>query len=143
MNLELAESIFEEWFNEISKELPSDLVENLRIKIKGNLTELLTGKKSVDKVVSEVDESIIEKIIRSGGKPADFVDRIELLIRILSSKLDKSTLICIIPLITNFQAKILQKVTKIYERIILEEIKLRKRIERALRVLSKVNQTIF
>ncbi len=143
MNPEIIERVFKDWFKEVSKEFPPAIAELAKPKIKSILLDLLTGKKSVDEAVNEIDVGLLERIIKSGSKPADFVKRSEIHLKIISSRLDESTLSEIIPIFTGFQAKFLQKLMKVYEEILEGEIAERKRVERALRVLSRVNQAVL
>ncbi|RLI82849.1 hypothetical protein DRP07_04450 [Archaeoglobales archaeon] len=143
MNPELVEVILEDWFKRVSNEFPPEVTELIRPTLRRTLLNLLTGEKGVLEVVSEIDEDLLKKVIKSGSRPADFIRRAEILMEILSSRVDETTFSKLVPIFARFQIKFLEKLIGIYEETIKEEITERRRVERALRVLSRVNQAVL
>jgi len=138
MDSESIEKIWEEWFKEVSKEFSPELRVVVKERIKGYIYALLSGEDS-EKIVEQIDDELIERIIRSGSKPEDVVRRMELFANKLSEyeefeKVAKN--------FARFVPALLRKMLGVYERILQEEQERRKRAERALRVLSKVNEAV-
>lgn len=138
MERELIEKICEDWFREISSEIPSELRDKFKEVIRRNVYALLSGE-DPERVVKQIDEKLLEKLIRSGAEPEDCLRRLELLLNKLSEyrefeKVAKN--------FVKFSLRFLLKVIKIYREIAREKMEAGKRAERALRVLSKVNEAI-
>lgn len=105
----------------------------------------LQAKKSIEDAIEEVDENIIKKYLKNGGKPTDFLRRMEKLAMMFShyELNDSIDLSYIIPLLNRFQNELFQKIMKVYEAIIYEEIDARRKVEKALGVVTKVNELII
>ncbi|MBE8539397.1 PAS domain S-box protein [Geoglobus acetivorans] len=141
MNPEDLERVAEEWIEKIAPGIPSDL-QNMVGFIARSIVEVLSGKRTVDDLVGEVDESLIEELIRRGQGPEDFLKRIELLVEIVR-KHDRAQQQELLPVICELQMKALEKVLRVYSRITAGEVLARKRAERAYRVLNAVNEVII
>ena len=74
MDAVLAEKVINEWLEAISREIPQDVIERLKANAKKRLTGLFPGEKTPEEFVNEIDEGLVEIIIRKGCTPS-VVDR--------------------------------------------------------------------
>jgi len=139
MESKLIERVFENWFKDASSDLPSELRDVIRKRIKSYITDLLSGE-DPEIVVEKIEEEFIERVIReSGSRPEDIIKRMELLANELS-KHDEFKLVA--DNFAKFILTLLKKMLRVYERLLSEEAESRRMVERALRVLGHVNQAI-
>jgi len=141
---EKAEVIFEEWFGKVSKELPPEIVKIAKIKIGSVIIGLLSGDKTVKEAIGEFDKDLLYSAIKSGRRPLDVVKNMSILMEMVSSKIDDPEVFRnIVIILANYQAEFLNKLTDVYESRIREEFGRRKKVERVLKVLTKVSEAIL
>ncbi|WP_202320594.1 GAF domain-containing protein [Archaeoglobus neptunius] len=140
---DVAEKVFEEWFSEVSKDLPPDIAKTARPLVRNLIVALLSGDKTVEKVMKQLDLELVERIIKSGNKPSDALSKTILLVEKLASVADPVTFKETVIDLVRFQSKVLKVVSEIYEKSIKDELEARRRVERAFRVLARVNETVL
>ena len=139
MESKLIERVLENWFKEVSSDLPPELRDVIRKRIKGYITAILSGE-DPESVVEKVDEEFIERMIReSGSRPEDVIRRMELLAKELSKHKEFEV---VAENFAKFVLAFLKKMLRVYERLLSEEAESRRRVERVLRVLGRTNQAI-
>ncbi|WP_202318500.1 PAS domain S-box protein [Archaeoglobus neptunius] len=139
MNAGTVNKVINDWFDQILKDFPPKIAEEFRENVGSLLDNLLSGRKNPDEIVEEIDDSFIEKIIKSGTKPVDLARRMDLLVKSIS-KLDKAIFAEASKIFVEFEPKLFQKFLAVYDKILTEEIAARERAERVLKVLNEVNQ---
>ena len=141
---EKAEVIFEEWFGKVSKELPPEIVKIAKIKIGSVIIGLLSGDKTVKEAIGEFDKDLLYSAIKSGRRPLDVAKNMSILMEMVSSKIDDPEVFRnIVIILANYQAEFLNKLTDVYESRIREEFGRRKKVERVLKILTKVSEAIL
>ncbi|MBO8180244.1 MAG: PAS domain S-box protein [Archaeoglobus sp.] len=139
MESKLIERVLENWFKEVSSDFPPELRDDIRKRIKGYITAILSGE-DPESVVEKVDEEFIERMIReSGSRPEDVIRRMELLAKELSKHKEFEV---VAENFAKFVLAFLKKMLRVYERLLSEEAESRRRVERVLRVLGRTNQAI-
>lgn len=138
MESKLIERVFENWFKEVSSDFPPELRDVIRKRIKGYITALLSGEDS-ERVVENIEEEFVERVIREGSRPEDIIRRMELLAKELSKHKEFEV---VAENFAKFVLAFLKKMLRVYEKILSEEIESRRRVERVLRVLGRTSQAI-
>ncbi|ADC64444.1 putative PAS/PAC sensor protein [Ferroglobus placidus DSM 10642] len=134
--------LLEEWTNEIRKEIPPEFREEYITFVKKIAFEVLSGKRSPEEIVSEIDDAFVEDVLKKGVKIKDIARRIKLLLQLIMEKKESEEAQEMIVKLAFVQPEIFYKIFEIYEGVLAEEEAKRRRVERALRVLSKVSQAV-
>ncbi len=141
-NPDRAEEIAILWVGRVLDSVPEELLDRLKELAVGFLTDLLSGNKDFDSLLEQIDESLIEEMIKRGQKPENFIDRLNILQEIISQNVD----ISFGDFYSNFielQIKFLQKVLKIYAKVIAEESLRKRKSERALKILTDLSDVML
>ncbi|WP_456368735.1 GAF domain-containing protein [Geoglobus sp.] len=134
--------IVETWYRNMKSILPDGFEEIVRDNVRAVLLELVSGNKTVDEVVSGIDESFVEEFLRRSKHPVTFLEGLEELIRVIK-KSNPTMYVSLAPVLLQFETRMLKRIIGTYSRVLQSEIDERERISRALKVLSLVNEVIL
>ncbi len=136
------DDVIDRWVEKVSDTIPPNLREKFRKVVTEFLSDLFSGKRTLEEQMDHLDESFLEELIRSGQNPANFVKRIDVFYEILSETY-KGRLQELSPIFAKFETKFIEKVLGIYSRVVTEEIEKKRKIERALKIMAKINDAIM
>ena len=137
-----AQEIALKWVERVSDSVPEELFDRFKELTVGFLTDLLSGEKDFDSLLEQIDDSLIEEMIRKGQRPENFIGRLNILQEIISENVDIRSERFYLTF-EELQIKFLQKVLKIYSKVIAEENLEKRKSERALRILADLSDVIL
>ncbi len=136
------DDVINKWIDRVSGTIPPNLREKFRKVVTEFLSDLLSGKRTLDEQMDRIDESFLEELIRSGQNPANFVKRIDVFYEIFS-EVYKDRSQEVLPMFTKFETRFIEKVLGIYNRVVAEEIEKKRKVERALKIMVEINDAIL
>ena len=136
------DEIIESWYVNMADLLPEEMAEEIRENVRSVISELVSGRKSVDEIIASIDDGFIEGFLRKSRDPVTFLEGLETLIKAMRS-VNRNLYVSLAPTLLQFETKILKKIIGIYARVLQTENAEKERIARALRVLSLVNEAIL
>ncbi len=137
-----AERIALLWVEKVSDSVPEELLDRFKEITVNFLIDLLSGNKDFDSLLEQIDESLIEDMIRRGQRPDNFISRLNILQEIILQNVDirssdfHSTF-------EKLQIKFLQRVLKIYAKVVAEKSLEKRKSERDLKILADLSNVVL